>query len=684
MSPTSKHENSRVENDLKKQFNSPIGYFKNPLLYNSGCAVSDFEMNESTPGRHVPIRELRDGLASAKVYPETHRTIVISLETLPLEVKLRIANELSQFDCLNLMKTSKSMYFLTLPRLYQHIIVDQNYSQFSKEYDFRHFCKPNDQSESEICSCSYIKSPYNFKRFISRYLELHDNFVKRVREFSEFYGDFMFPSIKHFKCIEIPDSLNTYDYDLSSNLLSFFSRLESLHELVWLNDNFRVEYLTILPNHESITDLMINIKFTNYLNDFLWVNILQNNDRNSATYTGKPPGGKMLNFINVTNFQIRPFLNSRRLLKIIDGLLVGNNADRISDNLKTLRLARFDKDTNALVPGYKDLVSYTEESSLGDLDLGTIKSIFINSKLKRLHNLTNLLLNNCLLMLEEANILIDSINLQQLKVLELKNISEYCVLHRENDRAQSIRSYSGDTYHTPDVTAINGEPSFIQRIAPYLYGLRHLRIDYRECLTDTVPSFLEGIPSDQVVSLDVTVRYNSSKLHIFSDSIDNLLRAYASAIISGNKRQTLRKLCLEIKEENAFCDINMPLPLNLFYEEIRQCTNLRSLRLNPGDAQNPDKVVTLIEHLSHLDTLDVFGSQAGGAPHFGLGMVHPTIFDEWFKVQHVALLFLRHNPAIKYIRINKCIFECFGASNKVNPRDGIDRWFDSLVRVGSD
>ncbi|CCE87088.1 Piso0_005625 [Millerozyma farinosa CBS 7064] len=684
MSPTSRHESIRVGNDLRKQFNSPIGYFKNPLLYNSGPAVSDFEIDESTGDRHAPMREVREERTSAKTGPETRCTGGMSLERLPLEVKLRIANELSQFDCLNLMKTSKSMYFSTLPRLYQHIIVDQNYSQFSKEYDFRYFYKPDDQSESEICSCSYIKSPYNFKRFISQYLELHDNFVNRVKEFSKYNGDFMFPSIKHFKCIEIPDSLNTYDYDLSSNLLSFFSRLESLHELVWLNDNFRVEYLTILPNYESITDLMINIKFSNYLNDFSWVNISQNNDRKSTTNTGKSSRDKMLNFINVTNFQIRPFLNSRRLSKIIDGLLVGDNADRISDNLKTLRLARFDKDTNALVPGYKDLVSYTEESSLSDLDLGTIKSIFINSKLKRLNNLTNLSLNNCLLMSEEANILIDSINLQQLKVLELKNISEYRILNRVNDQVESIRSPSGDTHHTQDETTMNGEQSFIQRIAPYLYSLRHLRIDYRECLTDTVPGFLEKIPSEQLMSLDVTVRYNSSKLHIFSDSIDNLLRAYAAAIISGNKRQTLRKLCVEIKEENAFCDINMPLPLNLFYEEIRQCTNLRSLRLNPGDAQNPDKVVALIEHLSHLDMLDVFGSQAGGAPHFGLGMVHPTIFDEWFKVQHVALLFLRHNPAIKYIRINKCIFECFGASNKVNPRDGIDRWFDSLVRVGGD
>lgn len=589
----------------------------------------------------------------------------VSLDKLPFEIRLKIANQLSQFDCLSLLRTNRAMYSSTIPRLYQHIIVDQNYSQFNKEYSFRHYISIDDFNEYEDFSCSYIKSPYNFKRFLHHYIRLHQSLEDDTVNYNNFGPNVTYPYIRKIQCIDLPDSLNVYDYELNDNLSLFFGKLSHLKELIWLNDNFRLEYLEMLPNYQSITTLVLNIKFSNYLTELHSPSKIEYDSYNSHDSEGTT---RLLKFPIIINFQIRPFQNSNRLVKIINSLLISCKPDIISDHLKILKLSRFDKDISVLVPPFQNLVTSSEVSELNELDLGTIQSLFVRSELKYLNSLSILLFNNCLLTPDDSQTLINSVNLANLKTLELKNISEY-------QRIKTVVS-------NPDELINHLQTSFIVKIAPYLSTLQHLCIDYRESLTDSVPKFLKLISSDRLKSLDLTIRYNQSKLKSFDNDINEFYSAYSNAIISKNKCETLIKLSIETKEENAFCDLSIPIPSNFFYEELSNCLNLRSLRINPSDINSSEKVIKLIGSLPKLTMLDVIGSHAGGAPHLGLEMVHPTVYVEWFGVQHAALLYLQYNKHLKYIRINKCVFECQGELLQVTPRDGIDRWFNERVRVG--
>lgn len=610
------------------------------------------------PRTSQSIEELRKFLKNEHI---TTKERAPSLDKLPFEIRLKVANQLSQFDCLNLLRTNRAMYSSTIPRLYQHIIIDQNYSQFNKEYDFRHYIFMDDFNDYEDFSCSYIKSSYNFKRFLQYYLRMHQSLENNNAKFNKFGPSASYPYIRKIQCIDLPDSLNIYDYELNENLNNFFGKLTHLKELVWLNDNFRLEYLEMLPNYLSITTLVLNIKFSNYLSEFHSPTGLE-----FGSLEADDNSGKLMIFPNLINFQIRPFQNSNRLIKIINNLLISCKPDIISEHLRILKLSRFDKDISVLVPPSQNLVTTSEISELNELDLGTINALFVRSELKYLNNLSILLFNNCLLTPDDSQTLINSVNLSNLKTLELKNISEYQRIHETVSNAEEVISYL--------------QKSFIVKIAPFLSSLEHLCIDYRESLTDSVPDFLKSIASDNLKSLDLTIRFNQSKLNSFNNDINEFYSAYSNAIISGNKCKTLVKLSIETKEENTFCDLSIPIPSNFFYEELGNCLNLKSLRINPSECS--EKIVTLIRNLPKLTKLDVFGSHAGGAPHLGSAMVHPTVYDEWFRVQDAATLYLKYNPNLKYVRINKCTFECIGDLLQVIPRDGIDRWFNEHVRVG--
>lgn len=613
-------------------FNSPVGYSKNPL---------EPLILSQTQHENLPT------LMNEK--PQLN-----GLDSLPFEVRAKIANELSQFDCLNLIRTNKAMYTSTMPRLYQHIVIDENYSQFNREISFKHYERPAEGNHGYVKenSCTFIKSSYSFRRLLTHYIVLYENKFKYCGP--SYVNADNFPYIKTLKCIELPDSLNTYDHDLNDQISDFFTTLVHLRELVWLKDNFRLEYLNSLPNTNSIKTLILNIKFSNYLSELS----TSPSAHSDAELISSVSSLKQLSFPQVTNFQIRPFQNSKRLQRIINNLLVCENTEQILYNLKVLKIARFDKDVNVLVPPCQELVS-SNADSLSDLDLYTIRSLY-ESKLDYLPNLEVLLLNNCLLTLDDADLLIEKVNLSNLKTFELKNVSEY---HRYHEREVS-------SHDRP-------EDSFLTRLVSHIDQLEHLALDFREAYTDTVWLFLSNLRSRKLKSLDLIIRYNDTKLHAFTTG--DLYQCYAQALVSGYMTESVIKLSMEIKQENQFCDLVIPLPTNYFYDQIGRFKKLKSLRINPNVSQDHYEVLQLVGSLPRLTYLDVFGAQAGGAPNLGLGMVHPTIYDDWFKVQHVAIMYFQQNPHVKYIRINKCVFE---RKLEVVPRDGLDTWFSQLVRVG--
>lgn len=636
-------------------FNSPIGYFKNPIVHEKN--------REKNRDRDTKLSSSNNTINSLTYKSPLSKGNGLTLDKLPFELRVKIANELSQYDCINLLRVCKSLYISTIVRLDQHIQVDKNFSQFSKEFDYHQYM--DTEFGIQPFSCSFIKTSYNYKKFLISYTKL----FKQVTTNDHFLDLNLenFPYVKALYFIDIPDALNIHDHNLTDTLDQFFTTLVNLKCFIWLDNGFKLDYLWNIPKSSLITSLSLNIRNNSQLSEF------RSNTTNRSILSSSPKD--LYNYQSLSMLEslyIIPFQTSNQLTKLLTKILKFNQ--NLSQNLKILKLAKFDHEITLLIYPYYSLVS-NSTNQIKPQDSNTLRAIFIDCNMFQNHtilqNLSILQLSGCILNANEADLLCKSVNLENLQTLELKQISEY----------QLIDSFI-DTPQPEDL-----EPSFLDRICPLLKNLNHLHLDYREALVDTVPRFLERLPTRNLQSLDLVIRYNTSKLQSFNQDANLLYEEYSNSIISGNNSKTLKKLAIDIKEENVFCDLTIPIPSNHFYNEIAQCKQLTSLRINPSTktedgSHQKGHIISIVSQLNKLKYLEVFGTQAGGAPHMGLEMVHPTIFDEWFKVQHVAMLYSQTNSNIQYIKINKCLFESI--SGDMNPRDGIDRWFNHKVRVGVD
>lgn len=574
---------------------TPIGYTKGLIF--------------SSPARTLSTTAQDDWSSTTKL------PVNLTIDKLPFEIRYKIANELSQLDCLSLMMTNRAMYNSTLPRLYQNIIVDEDFTQFSKEYDFKMYYYEKLISNYEMLSSSYINSSYTFKKLLQSYIEQYDRTPEGL------------PPIKIFQIVKLPDSITVINHDLYELIKSFFGKLHDIQQLIWISDNFRLEFLQQIPCLDKITTLNLNI------------------GEDAVIEFDRP-------LPNLVSFNVKPFSNTSKLTRIVNQLLVHDevNLSRLRQELSQLHLSRFEKEFHYTVPSTNDLL--LEDDS--EMEAAIIGHLFNDYKLSYLQGLRELSIEYCSVFASDADRLIQSVKLKNLRYLKLKNVCEY--------------------RHSYDVSEdITVNSSFLTKISSHLTKLKHLHLDYRENGQDTVPFFLDNLGNLQ--SLDLTVRLNESHPRGEAAYVQ-----YSQAIVSNGKYKTYGTMSLEVTEQIGLIDLPVSIPnSSSFYDALSQCENLISLRFSPVIDNHNSRLIWLLQQLPKLSHLEFCGTKAGGPPHLGLGTNYPTIYDEWFKVQHVAIIFFNHNSQLRYIRINKCIFE--KSQDVVNPRDGIDRWFDRLVRV---
>lgn len=473
-----------------------------------------------------------------------------------------------------------------------------------------------------------VKVDHNFSHFSKEY-DGACSYIKTAYSLRKFLASGKrLRAVRSFLCVELPP-LNVHDHEFQRLLTAFFSALHGLRALVWLDAGFEYRYLKVLPNCAAIVLLSLNLKHGSFVADL-------NRDRHRLVLP------------RLTAF----LMDSCQLTLALRDLSALYSA---ACSLQFLQLSRSDHHLNDAQLLYPCLALADGNLRYNPSERNTISAIFKAND--HFDNLTTLLLNDFLLEPEEATLLMHSVDLGKLTTLELCSISEI--------------QRSLPTHLTT---------SFLLRIVGGLSGLQHLLIDYRESITDSVPAFLQSLPTDRLESLDLTIRFNRSKLITFANEAA-LYDSYSQAL-SMRDFQAIKKLSIDIKDENSYCaDINLSLPLpTSFFPFIKSCRELQSLRLSPCDGEVRRDVVELVAYMANLRYLDVFGTKAGGAPHLGLEMVHPTVYDEWFKVQHVAMIYAQCNRCLKYIRVNKCIFENTGT--EVSPRDGINRWFNQRVKMG--
>ncbi|WPK27747.1 hypothetical protein PUMCH_005146 [Australozyma saopauloensis] len=538
-----------------------------------------------------PLNSALSTIKTPESWVELPKSGAFSLEQLPTDVVLLILRFTGQLDVLNLACTSSTMANLCLCRIHDTIIVDSSYTPFNKEHSL---------------GATYVNLLFYFKKLLRTY-----------------NGKY---AIRKFSVVDLPDLFNVYDAELNNLIKLFLARLNHLNELVWLLDGFRLEHLMQLSEHNLSR---IDVK----------------------VYTSSHPSETKrrilkADFPDLKALSLSPIPTLRKLAELLKEFLSSH-----STKLDALALSRYNSKLASFVPTAEELSSLDESvdtTHRADLETDSLTTIFETMRPDVYGSLTQLTLEHMLVSFKDAELLRASVNMTQISLLRLSNISEYEI---EESRLQ--------------------EHGFLGRLGPLLVKLEHLQLDFRETQRDTIGPFLRCVNS--LSSLDLVVRMNEvKKSHI------NLEAVYLQYIAALQKHSFLRKLSLEFREESQNCDAVENAPLH-FIDNLKCFSQLSSLRISSGNEHHKQRLVDLLRHLSKLRVLDDYGTHAGGAPNLGLGMVHPNVFDEWFKVQHVAFLYQQAQCQLQYVRIKKRIFEF--EDGTVNPRVGIDRWFENRVRV---
>jgi len=595
---------------------------------NSDAYDKEYQRNYTTG----PDRSILSKRTSSHDFSE-----VSFMERLPFEIRLKIAGELSQYDALSLLRVNKAFFQSTVVRLYHTIVVDPSYSQFNHEI-YQSELQNHDQS---VNTSTFIKMKYSLKNFLKIISQEMPLEVMGQGHENKNYGSL----INKIQFVELPDGFNS-PFDL--NFFTFMSvkKLQRLSRFYWSSDEeLSFELVNRLPNKANLNSLNVSVDFKKV--------------RNSNDFEA------FKGFHNLEKLSLEPFLNSFNLFQIFKNLLEGNDNKL---NLKVLRLARVNSNHNFIKNPSSSLLVLTtyilenESISLSDYDMNCILNLFIlfNAADTRLEDLRILSLDSIVVSTMDAKRLNTVMDLAKLRQLELKNITEVQLPEDIHSPLSMNELY----------TRLDG--GFLKALGKRLKNLTKLSIDYRESLRDSVPAFINSLQN--LEELDITIRWNVTKLCSIQ-SWKHLCFLYLRSILKHSK--TLKKLSLDTKEDSVFCDLHKLIFTECLLE-LGELKELESLRLH-GYSLQPCAPL-LAASLKKLKYFELFGSGAGGAPHMGLQVIHDGVLDDWLRVQHVAAAISEQNEHIEFIKIDKCLFEVQG-KGKLLPRDGLEGWFDSKVRV---
>ncbi|CCH46394.1 hypothetical protein BN7_5987 [Wickerhamomyces ciferrii] len=632
----------------------------NRTLIDSDCSISSFlpfvsstfnscdlrneslDYNYSTDSNYILGFPLSNVLSISNRGSFDSLLVTSVIDKLPFEIRLKIACYLNQYDAYNLMRVNKSFFESTVSRLYHTVVIDPDYSPFNQDIN-QSGLKNRCQSISAI---TFIKMGYSLKCFfntINQSLPIDDYHTQSQCSIS--YG--LLISKIHF--VEVPDGFNC-PFDLKFFIYNSILKLENLNKFIWdSSEALPYGIIDSLPNKDRVSSLFVNLSLKKNIT--------------SKDYES------FKHFKNLESLSLEPFINSCNLFQIFKSLLEGNEG--APDKLKSLRIARYNSNNNFLksIPSsalvLTDYILELENIQLSEYDMNCILNLFIlfNSYDTELMKLETFALDSIVISTLDAKRLGSFINLSILTHLELRNMTEV-QFPEDIQSAMSMKDLS-----------LRLDQGFLKSLGRKLKSLKRLSIDYREGLRDTVPSFIHML--DNLEELDVTIRWNITKL-CTHESWKHLCFRYVKAILKHSK--TLKKLSLDTKEDSVFCDLHK-LIFTEYLLELRDMKNLMSLRLHGYSLQGCAPM--LVSHLPSLEFMELFGSGAGGTPHMGLQVVHEGVLDDALRVQHVAEAISKSNGHVKFIKIDKCIFEV-KENGKILPRDGLGGWFGRNVRVEMD
>lgn len=544
----------------------------------------------------------------------------MDLNKFPLEILLIVASSLSQFEILTLMTVNRNFYHIFKPFLYRSIVIDQNFSEFNFK-------------EISIIGHTFIKTSYSLKMFLRTLISDPDKCHL----------------IQQFTCSKLPN--DTIQFQLYNLLTTLFPLLSNLSELNWYNSN-DIDFKLLDKLSAPLLKLHMNMKMSHNM-------IL-------------PPSHKTIS--SIKSFAFAPFQNSSNLSRVKTMFELSN--------LDELKLSRLFNKESLLIPPSNTLV--TTEDIL-DIDTNSIALFFPHSGPK--YHLSKLSIDGILVQPSDFLILQEYVDLSSLRHLELSNISEIVKVTPHN---MSILNDLRSEELTEDLRSTMRslvEPNMMTHLSHFkFHHLTILKIDIRQGLVDSTPLLLTRLKN--LKKLDITSRWNNTKFFQY-DSYKILISSLVDSILLHS--ETLETLSLEFRLENflinnesLFTIPNDPLA----YLLDRFWPRLKGLRINLfANYLILNNFMISCSRFPNLQYLNLFGDGVYNK-HMGLEVVNPGILDDFFKIQHIVVNLLNGLDAnLQYIMIdeNKVFEIVYDEENRmvdIEPREGIESWFISKVRVG--
>lgn len=571
------------------------------------------------------------------------------IHTLPTEIIDIISFSLSPSDALHLAITNKYMYTLIQPRLYHSIVIDANKYPYDHELIQKSF-KTSIPSINQDCYPVHIK-PTKIKSLYGLNLILK-NLIENPHYCSYVYSlnfDKLIPDISEF--------------DLFNALMKIFPKLTNLRMLNWLIIQLylSLDLINLLPNISNMIEL--NGNFKNFNQDLLFFsNSFQNlKVLNVSGFN---------NIANLSKFDLNNFPN-------LDKLIISKNSSVNNEVISN--------NQNHLVNLYiiSDLIEINDPLIDGPCDY--IKTLFLGLKTKL--NLKCLVLKDLILNSDDADHLINNVNLDLLEDLSINNCTEMLF-----DNSMS----------SPHARRNPPTKFFLNLLCPHLSNLKVLDISLINELyyNESIYNFLKLLPTN-LIKLSIFLTFNN-----FENINLNILKLFQ--ILGLKHYKTLNYINFNFNIINLSTNLNLNnviKPLNFNYciksiEILAIFNKLEFLKLPINQSQIPN-LLHLIKHLRGLNFLqinllncdlnDSFNANLSPSPNclisqdyfnFPNATTHNYNFNNIQQFKNYCLDFKCYLDCVKYIKFEKnnqfFVFDCNSISN-IALKHGLSDYFDHLV-----
>lgn len=564
----------------------------------------------------------------------------VTLNTLPAEIRVLIAQECLQADAFHLCLTSRNLYESTVSRLYQCIVFDSAHRHFNKEISYKRL-KPgrfkNKNGSAFNSSTNYTPNDSYFSYTSVRTVGGLRRCMRTLRS-----DNVKASYVRRFECL---NSMDLPDLEIREFVKEVFPHMPNLACLIWdASPEITVDLVQQIACPERIETLCLDLALRN--------------DTISRSIT-------QMAFPMLTHLTIRPYMSSDFLEML--ARMVANSPDTMR-NLRSLYLGRELHKSHEVGSGFA-FASMNPQNGQGGgrtVDEQALQSFFgtllKHSKTQRKLQLTQLGLDGITVHGSDFEILDQCVEFSTITHLYLAGTD--ITGTPENDAIDQ----HNDQYDT-------WSPRLLSCLSFKLKKLHSLELDWSETAVDTVPTFLLTLPQ-RLRALSVKIRWNNSKARYLE--WEPLCIEYAEAIVARHSR-CLKQLAIDGVEDMAFYDPFKAITSSALLE-LASCDQLTGLSI-PAPSPPPQPISSLDHLLGSLPKLRFFHLRNQHTKAY-LGQNVSYLIEDWLRYKNVVEALTKAqmpSRALEFIKLEEYIFDVRERNQPGVIREGLLSWFDAQV-----